>query len=159
MSIDIETRGSMWSSSEMQIFGHYSKIAVGMLGTRTRIRVNALLGTIPGYKVRYVEYDDEIADAVAEAQLILATELMAREGILSCKPVIIVGDYGLGGLVTPQTLHNLYNNRFKGRINGMRDEYFPLQRLEEEIKRSVDLTSQELQMMSNQLNKLLHIDF
>ena len=79
------------------------------------------------------------------------------EGVLNRKPVIIVGDYGFGGLVTPNTFRKHYNNSFRGKINGVRDEYFSLERLEGEIKRAFCLTFQELQMMSNQTITFLNI--
>ena len=50
----------------------------------------------------------------------------------------------------------LTRNYFKGKINGIKEEYFSLERLEEEIKRGFTLTFQELQMMSNQTIRFLH---
>ena len=73
------------------------------------------------------------------------------------KPVIVVGDYGLGGLVTPDTFRKHYNNRFRGKINGVRNESFSLENLEKEIYKSFNLTFQELQMMSNQTITLQNI--
>ncbi|KAB5126377.1 polysaccharide deacetylase, partial [Bacteroides thetaiotaomicron] len=49
-----------------------------------------------------------------------------------------------------------YNNYFRGKINGIKAEYFSLERLEEEIRRGFALTFQELQMMSNQTIRFLH---
>ena len=42
------------------------------------------------------------------------------------------------------------------KINGIKAEYFSLERLEEEIRRGFALTFQELQMMSNQTITFLH---
>jgi hypothetical protein len=71
--------------------------------------------------------------------------------------VIVVGDYGLGGLVTPDTFRKHYNNRFRGKINGARGESFSLENLEKEIHKGFNLTFQELQMMSNQTITLQNI--
>lgn len=50
-----------------------------------------------------------------------------------------------------------YNNRFRGKINGVRNESFSLENLEKEIYKSFNLTFQELQMMSNQTITLQNI--
>lgn len=116
------------------------------------------------YSIRYdtrvsaslISSDEEISEAVNKAGLIIGARGMAHEGILQRKPVIVVGEYGFGGLVTPDTLHEQCSNYFKGKINGIKEEYFSLERLEEEIKRGFTLTFQELQMMSNQTIRFLH---
>ena len=155
-----KSANSTWESNEMQLLEHHSNIVVGILGPRAKLRVSVLLNTIPEYRVRYITSEHEIADAVANSDLVIGTDLTACEGVLHRKPVIVVGDYGLGGLVTPYTFRSHYDNRFRGRVNGMKDEYFSLERLEGEIKRSTTLTFQELQMMSNQITTFLHnIDF
>ena len=69
---------------------------------------------------------------------------------------VMWGNIALEGLVTPDTLHEQYNNYFRGKINGIKAEYFSLERLEEEIRRGFALTFQELQMMSNQTIRFLH---
>lgn len=125
-------------------------IVVGIKNPRTRLRVSVLLSAIPEYHVRYISCDDEISAMIEDADLIIGTGAAAREGVLRRKPVIVVGDYGFGGLVTPDTFRYQYNNSFRGKINGTKDEYFSLERLEEEIKKGFNLSFQELQMMSNQ---------
>lgn len=149
---------SSWNGSELQLMEQRTRIVVGIGNPRTRLRVNVLLSTIPEYHVRYMSSDeDEISNVIDEADLIIGTGIIAREGVLNRKPVIIVGDYGFGGLVTPNTFRKHYNNSFRGKINGVRDEYFSLERLEGEIKRAFCLTFQELQMMSNQTITFLNI--
>lgn len=145
-----------WEGEKLQLLEYDLLIAVGITNPRSKLRVSVLLNTIPEYHVGYIASENEIIDAIEESDLIIGTGIMAREGILHRKPVIVVGDYGCGGLVTPDTLHSQYDNSFKGRINGMKDEYFPLEKLAEEIKKSTDLTFQELQMMSNQVITFLH---
>ena len=155
-----KSANSPWEGNEMQLLEHHFNVVVGILGPRSKLRVSVLLNTIPEYHVKYITAEHEIQDALAEADLVIGTDITAREGILHRKPVIVVGDYGFGGLVTPDTFRSHFDNRFRGRINGMKDEYFSLERLEGEIKRSTSLTFQELQMMSNQITTFLHnIDF
>ena len=137
------------------------KIAVGgFTSARTKLRISVLLNTMPEYQVTYVDSDREIAKIIDDVDLVIGAGAMAREGVLRQKSVIVVGDYGMEGLITPINFHNQINNDFKGRINGMKDEYFSLELLEREIKKSQDLTFQELKMMSNQMITFLHnIDF
>lgn len=137
------------------------KIAVGgFTSARTKLRISVLLNTMPEYQVTYVDSDREIAKIIDDVDLVIGAGAMAREGVLRQKSVIVVGDYGMEGLITPTNFHNQINNDFKGRINGMKDEYFSLELLEREIKKSQDLTFQELKMMSNQMITFLHnIDF
>lgn len=145
-----------WEGDKQQIVEYNSCIVVGIDCPRAKLRVSVLLDTIEDYHVRYISSDKEISEVVNEADLIIGAGGMAREGVLHQKPVIVVGEYGFGGLVTPDTLHIQYSNSFKGKINGIREEYFSLERLEKEIKRGFDLTFQELQMMSNQTIRFLH---
>lgn len=143
-----------------QLLEHTLTITVGISNPRSKLRVSVLLNTMPEYHVKYVNNEREMADAIQEADIVIGAGSIAREGILHRKPVIVVGDYGLGGLITPENLRTQYNNNFGGRINGMKDEYFSLEKLEGEIKKSTSLTFQELQMMSNQMITFLHnIDF
>lgn len=145
-----------WENKESQLQEPILSIVVGVTSSRAKLRVSVLLNTIAEYHTRYLIAENEITDAVQEADLIIGSGDIARNGILYRKPVIVVGEYGCGGLVTPNTLHSQCDNCFKGRINGMKDEYFSLAGLEGEIKRSADLTFQELQMMSNQMVTFLH---
>lgn len=142
-------------------FGHCNAtIAVGISNQRAKLRVSILLNTMPEYQIRNITSEEEMTVIIEESDLVIGAGAVAREGILYKKPVIVIGDYGNGGLITPHTMRAQYNDGFRGRILGMKDEYFSLAILEEEIKKSADLTFQELQMMSNHLVTFLHnIDF
>lgn len=135
--------------SKMQLIEQEACIAVGISNPHTKLRVSVLLNTIPEYRVRYISSEYEIGTLIDESDLIIGTGVTAREGVLRRKPVIVVGDYGFGGLVTPDTLRVQYSNSFRGKINGLKDEYFSLEKLEGEIRKGFNLTYQELQMMSN----------
>ena len=134
-----------WGGDKQQLIEYNSCIAVGIDCPRAKLRVSILLDTIQEYQVRYISSDEEISEAVNKAGLIIGARGMAHEGILQRKPVIVV-----------DTLHEQCSNYFKGKINGIKEEYFSLERLEEEIKRGFTLTFQELQMMSNQTIRFLH---
>lgn len=134
----------------MQFTEQRTCIVVGIANPRTRLRVNVLLSTIPDYQVRYITTAEQVNEMIEEADIIIGTGIIAREGVMRRKPVIVLGDYGFGGLVTPNTFRTHFNNCFRGKINGVRDEYFSLEKLEGEMKKAFNLTYQELQMMSNQ---------
>ena len=128
---------------ELQLIEQKASIVVGIANSRTRLRIGILLSKYSEYQVDYISSESEIGKLI--------------EGVLRRKPVIVVGDYGLGGLVTPDTFRKHYNNRFRGKINGVRNESFSLENLEKEIYKSFNLTFQELQMMSNQTITLQNI--
>ena len=147
---------SSWRGNELQLIEQKANIVVGVANSRTRLRIGVLLSKYSEYQVDYISSESETGKLIEEADLIIGAGITAYEGVLRRKPVIVVGDYGLGGLVTPDTLHEQCSNYFKGKINGIKEEYFSLERLEEEIKRGFTLTFQELQMMSNQTIRFLH---
>lgn len=104
-----------WEGDKQQSIEYNSSIAVGIDCPRAKLRVSILLDTIQEYQVRYIFSDEEISEAVNEAGLIIGARGIAYEGVLQRKPVIVVGEYGFGGLVTPDTLHEQYNNYFRGK--------------------------------------------
>ena len=139
---------------ELQLIEQKASIVVGIANSRTRLRIGVLLSKYSEYQVDYISSESEIGKLIEEADLIIGAGIT---GVLRRKPVIVVGDYGLGGLVTPDTFRKHYNNRFRGKINGVRNESFSLENLEKEIYKSFNLTFQELQMMSNQTITLQNI--
>ena len=138
---------------ELQLIEQKASIVVGIANSRTRLRIGILLSKYSEYQVDYISSESEIGKLIEEADLIIGAGIT----VLRRKPVIVVGDYGLGGLVTPDTFRKHYNNRFRGKINGVRNESFSLENLEKEIYKSFNLTFQELQMMSNQTITLQNI--
>ncbi|WP_294476766.1 polysaccharide deacetylase [uncultured Bacteroides sp.] len=141
---------SSWEGRKMQLTEQKTCIVVGIANPRTRLRVSVLLSTVPDYQVRYITTEEQVSEMIEEADMIIGTGIIAREGVMHRKPVIVLGDYGFGGLVTPNTFRSHFNNCFRGKNNGMKDDYFSLDKLEGEIKKAFNLTYQELQMMSNQ---------
>ena len=131
---------SSWRGNELQLIEQKANIVVGVANSRTRLRIGVLLSKYSEYQVDYISSESETGKLIEEADLI-----------------IVVGDYGFGGLVTPDTFRKHYNNRFRGKINGARGESFSLENLEKEIHKGFNLTFQELQMMSNQTITLQNI--
>lgn len=128
----------------------------GFTSARARLRISVLLNTMPECHATYLEPGQNSTEIIKNANLIIGAGDVARDGILHQKPCIVVGNYGLGGLVNMATFRSHFDNNFKGRIDGKEEEYFSLERLENEIKQSESITSQELKMMSNQMEAYLH---
>jgi len=148
---------SFGKGSKLQLIEQKTCIVVGIANSRTRLRIGVLLSELSEYQVDYISSESETGKLIEEADLIIGAGITAYEGVLRRKPVIVVGDYGFGGLVTPDTFRKHYNNRFRGRINGAKEESFSLENLEREICKGFNLTFQELQMMSNQTITLQNI--
>ena len=53
--------------------------------------------------------------AYKQAHLVVASGMDAVQALALCKPCVVLGDYGLGGLVTSENYASLQSVRFKGR--------------------------------------------
>lgn len=84
---------------ELQLIEQKASIVVGIANSRTRLRIGILLSKYSEYQVDYISSESEIGKLIEEADLIIGAGITAYEGVLRRKPVIVVGDYGLGGLV------------------------------------------------------------
>ena len=78
---------------------------------------------------------------------------MALQGALHKKPVIVIGDYGSGGLLTSANVVEQYHNHFLGNIGGELDEYFSLDQLQKEITAASKLSVRELEAIAEKLKK------
>lgn len=56
--------------------------------------------------------------AYKQAHLVVASGMDAVQALALCKPCVVLGDYGLGGLVTSENYASLQSIRFKGRKGG-----------------------------------------
>ena len=104
---------SSWRGNELQLIEQKANIVVGVANSRTRLRIGVLLSKYSEYQVDYISSESETGKLIEEADLIIGAGITAYEGVLRRKPVIVVGDYGFGGLVTPDTFRKHYNNRFR----------------------------------------------
>lgn len=69
------------------------------------------------------------------AHLVVASGIDAVRAMALCKPCVILGDYGLGGMVTPANYDHLQSVSFRGRKGGCFKEMVPLDLLEVEIRK------------------------
>lgn len=72
-----------------------------------------------------------------KAHVVVASGYDAIQAMALCKPCVILGDYGLGGLVTPANYKNLHAISFKGRKGACLREMVPYNLLEIEIKKAI----------------------
>lgn len=70
-----------------------------------------------------------------KAHLVVASGCDAVRAMALCKPCVILGDYGLGGMVTPANYDHLQSVSFKGRKGACFHEMVPLDLLEVEIRK------------------------
>jgi hypothetical protein len=80
-----------------------------------------------------------------ETELILCFGSLTIHFLLSGIPVIIVGTFGLGGLITPKNFEQLFKKGFMGRPGGAHNEEIPIELLAEEI-----LEAQHSRILLNQ---------
>lgn len=71
-----------------------------------------------------------------KAHLIIASGSDAVRAMALCKPCVVLGDYGLGGMVTPANYDLLKSVCFEGRKGGYFGEIIPLNLLEIEIRKT-----------------------
>lgn len=73
--------------------------------------------------------------AYKKAHLVVASGQDAVRALALCKPCVVMGDYGLGGLVTSENYVQLQSVYFRGRKGGYFGELVPVVLLESEIRK------------------------
>lgn len=127
--------------------------AVVLLNISPDWRVNLLYsgshdigGTLHSHMCVYEE--NEAEKLVESADLIIGCGNLAFQGTVCRKPVIVLGNYGLGGLITPKNVYEQCQNNFYGRINGNEGEYFSLGDLKSEIEKGFESDLMDLDYIS-----------
>lgn len=153
----------------------YSKpsIFVSSGNGRSALRVFILLNTLAQYKVNiiysgkqglyevgyaphvFIREDFEMDTLIENANLIVGSKYVAMQGALHRKPVIVVGEFGSGGLLTLNNVEEQYNNNFAGEIGGELDGYFSLDQFQKDMKAASKLSSRELEAISEKLKKTI----
>lgn len=77
-----------------------------------------------------------------KAHLIVASRQDVVRALALCKPCVVMGDYGLGGLVTSENYVQLQSVYFRGRKGGCFGELVPAVLLESEIRKVFAFDSQ-----------------
>lgn len=81
--------------------------------------------------------------AYKQAHLVVASSSEAVQALALCKPCVVMGDYGLGGLVTSENYVQLQSVHFKGRKGGSFGELVSPVLLESVIRRVFAFDRQE----------------
>ncbi|MDO8997838.1 MAG: hypothetical protein Q7U77_14525 [Sediminibacterium sp.] len=80
-----------------------------------------------------IEFRSREENQLLETEVILCFGSSAIHFLLSGIPVIIVGTFGLGGIITPENFELLLKKGFMGRPGGTYNEEIPIELLAEEI--------------------------
>lgn len=94
--------------------------------------------------------------AYKKAHLVIASGLDAVRAMALCKPCVVLGDYALGGIVTPENYNHLQSVYFRGRKGGNFGEMVPLSLLEAEIRKAFAFDLRETLL---ELQKQVKADF
>lgn len=92
--------------------------------------------------VRVVPYSSRFS-AYKQSHLVVASGLEAVQALALCKPCVVIGDYGLGGLVTSENYAQLQSVHFKGRKGGSFGELVSPVLLESVMRRVFAFDRQE----------------
>lgn len=87
---------------------------------------------------------------INKSDIILGSGTIIHEAISNCKPCIIVGERGYGGILTPECLSFQFDTGFQGRIGGYIGEYIPGKLVREKIK---DILEMDIVEINNLLNE------
>lgn len=128
-------------------------IVVGVSSARSELRVCVLLQALPDVLIEKLSPGDDVEASLRRADLVIGSEKVVLKAVLLKKLVIIVGEYGLGGLITPGNLIEQYHSGFLGRLKGEKNEYFSYEQLFHEIEKSSCLSALILEHMSNRIEK------
>lgn len=104
-------------------------------------RYQALAAAFPAF-VRVVPEKSRLA-VFKKSHLVVASGQDAVRALAVCKPCVVLGDSGLGGLVTSANYEQLRSVSFSGRKGGCSGEFVPMDLLETEIRNVFSLDSRD----------------
>lgn len=128
-------------------------IVVGVKSARSELRVCVLLQALPDILIEKLSPGGDVEASLQRADIVIGSEEVALQAVLLKKQVIVVGEYGLGGLITPGNITEQYHSGFIGRLRGEKNEYFSYEQLLHEIEKSTCLSALILEHMSNRLEQ------
>lgn len=125
------------------------RIVVGVGSARSELRVCVLLKALPDIHYDVICPGCDVDSLIQNADLVIGSRDIALKGVLYKRPVIVVGEYGSGGLLTPENLTVQHDHGFVGRLYGEKNEYFSLEQLKHDLEKCCCLSVQALEYMSN----------
>lgn len=128
-------------------------VAVGVVNsTRSALRVRVFLEAMPDVLIDYLYPGCDIDGLIQKADLVIGSKSVALKGVLHKKPVIVIGENGSGGVLTPESFSEQYHSGFLGKVRGELNEYFSFEQFNHDIQKSHFISLSNLERMSNQLN-------
>lgn len=130
------------------------RVAVGIVNSaRSELRVRVFLEALPDIlRVEYLYPGCDIDVLIENADLVIGSKSVALKGVLHKKPVMVIGEYGSGGVLTPQNIMEQYQTGFSGKIRGEVNEYFSFEQFKHDIQKSGFVPLPYLEWMSTQFN-------
>lgn len=86
----------------------------------------------------------DIHNLISNSDIIIGSGNTIFQALHLCKPCVVVGEYGYGGIITFENIELLYKNNFQGRVGGYLDEYLPSNLIFEDIQSLLDMESDEI---------------
>lgn len=109
--------------------------------------------------VHIVNNKNKIDRLFRNAKLIIADDQFAIKGIMLKKPVLLLGSYGYGGLITNDNIDLLYKYGFTGRPGGNFDEHLPFELINYDFQEAYHLSDNELEAAKMKLKNYLNIEY
>ena len=98
---------------------------------------------------------EKISDTFKFAKIIIGEGQSAIRGIMMEKPVLVLGNFGYGGLVDNNNIDLLFNDGFFGRPGGAKDEHLPFELIEYDLNEAKKKPKAELKMLKERLKNLI----
>lgn len=109
--------------------------------------------------VHIVNNKNKIDRLFRNAKLIIADDQFAIKGIMLKKPVLLLGSYGYGGLITNDNIDLFYKYGFTGRPGGNFDEHLPFELINYDFQEAYHLSDNELEAARMKLKIYLNNEY
>lgn len=109
--------------------------------------------------IKIIGSREKVLESFSSSKILIGEGQSAIRGILMEKPVLVLGKYGYGGLVTKDNIDLLYTHGFRGRIGGVQNEYTPFELIEYDLNKSQTITEDELKKLKNYLKNLIQKEY
>lgn len=105
--------------------------------------------------IRIIKKQNDIIESFRSASVIIGEGQSVIKGILMEKPVLVLGDYGYGGLVNMNNIDLFWKNGFLGRIGGAKGEYLPFELIQYDIVEAFKVDRMELKKIRVYIGNVL----
>ena len=112
---------------------------VPLLNTLVNFKINILYGDKPlphifNSNINLLEKSKaDVEKVFEESDIVIGSGNNARLAVSKCKPCIIAGEQGYGGIIDPESFELQHVNDFRGRLGGHLNEHLPEKLILEDI--------------------------